>query len=469
MAPQLEGKEPKAPSTTAPARGLERDSSDTTRRDRLRAGLVSLPYHEQVSLLSPRTSRDGLASDASATTVSAGSQGLEFLLAWNSNADLTKVLAFSTPGITAFGVALLAEKVQGAGDHLKGYPNLTPEQWRWIRETGHPFAIGNYWEQNSQGKPLVFVNIYGHGTLGILNMMVADALFPNSPVLALVAATIMYTNFELFGEGSVRARYEPNDFFISNIIPMIGSQAVADLLNLEERLSPSVVASAQSLVYALCSGSKMSKTDWLSLAAYPVLWRLVELSPVFRGRSRLLDEAFEHLATTFGSSEGIGPYTGVAYRGQVGEGTLSAGVGFGPGGQRASVSSMSERVSATVYGERAYRGPDGQPDYRVGASVSMTLGGGTTPKDLEVAKRALVQDVKGYLGAMKGRANEPRTLKALEEAEKELLAAARRCKDASLANEVRSGVFQAATTFLRGEAKADGVLAWLRTLAQKVP
>ncbi len=469
MGPELEKKDREPVPASGP---VHRDRKlESSRRGRLREAIAPLSYSEQVSLLSPREKPGGLSEgEASAEpTVSAGPDGIEFLLAWNSQADLTKVLAFSTPGITAFGVALACELATGRSDHLKGYPNLTAEQWKWIREVGHPFAIGNYWEQNSAGKPLVFTNIYGHGTLGILNMTVADALFPNSPLLALVAASLMYTNFELFGEGSIKAPYEPNDFFISHVIPMAGSQAVADLLHLDQKIPMSVVASAQALVYALCSGSKMSKTDWLALAGYPVLMRLVEISPLFKGRSRLLEQAFEHIATVFGFSEGMGPYTGVAYRDKVGESDLTLGVGIGPGGQRVSASVSGERVAASAYAERSYSGPGGQPDYRVGANLSVRLGETRSAEDVAHAREALKRDVRGFLGAMKGRADRAETLKALAEVERELLAAAERCRDASLANEVRSALWQAASLFQRDESGRQTALALLRTLPGRIP
>jgi hypothetical protein len=333
--------------------------------------------------------------------VTGGPGDIEFLLAWNAKADLTKILAFSTVGITARGLELICELIKEGKDNLKNYPNLTPEQWRWIRETGHPFAIGNYWEENSKGKPLVFVNLWGHGTLGLINMAVADALFPNSPLLALVTASIMYTNFELFGEGSARIKYEPNDFFISNIIPILGSQAVADLFGLEQPIPKSVVASAQALVYALFSGKKMTKEDWLKLAPYPVFVWLLEHAHIFEGRSALLAFTFEHIRTTFGFSKGIGPYTGLGYSTTLGNTNVTLGIGMGPKGQRASVSALSEGFYATVYGERAYL-PQGGTDYRFGAEISVPLG--RTDSELEKVRESVKRDVKWVFQALKNQA-----------------------------------------------------------------
>ena len=453
--PEMEkkGQEKSAPS---PARGQQTPNY----RERLRKDLMPLGYQEQTALLSPKA---GALGQASVQAQSVGAEGIEFLLAWNSNADLTKVLAFSTPGITAFGVALLAEAA-GGKDELRGYPNLTADQWRWIRDTGHPFAVGNYWEQNSQGKPLVFTNIYGHGTLGIINMTVADALFPNSPLLALVAASIMYTNFELFGEGSIRAPYEPNDFFISNVIPMLGSQAVADLLHLNQKIPMGVVASAQALVYALCSGKKMTKEDWLSLAAYPVLVRLVELSPLFRGKNRILDAAFEHVSTIFGMSREMGPYTGIAVRGEVGSASVTGGVAIGPGGQRFSVGVTGEAGSADAYVERTYR-PEGGTDWRVGASVTVPLGR-PAKDETAVLRDAVIRDIKGYVGAMKGRAPDRETIKALDAVERDLLDHAKRCRTRERLEELRSGLHRGAVVFssARTREQFQGAAALLRSL-----
>lgn len=432
-------------------------------------------YDAQRALLSPRAFGDGTTEEKgfrSSGGVSLGSISpteIEFLLAWNSNADLTKVLAFSTAGITAFGIQLLAEMVKDGREYLKGYPNFTEEQWRWIKESGHPFAIGNYWEENSRGKPLVFTNVYGHGTLGIINMAVADKLFPNSPIMALVAASIMYTNFELFGEGFVKAKYEPNDFFISNVIPMIGSQAFADLFHLQQKVPMSVVASAQALVYALGSGKKMSKDDWLKLAGYPVLAKLVESLSILRGRSQVLDETLAHLATTFGISERLGPYTGLGYSQQFGDVRATEALVFGPGGQRASVRVEGERWKAEVFGERSYR--ETGATYQVGADFSMALGG---PKKDEVAQaqRFGKERVSGYLDALSERTTRKDLKERLKGLKKELLAAVERCRSReeviSLVSEVE-GVVRGLKGEEGGDASSfEGAIAYLREIASRI-
>lgn len=398
-------------------RTKSKESQEPRASKKQRLDLTGLGYEQQIARLSPRGG--GEEQNQSNIPASITATDMEFILAWNSKADITKILAFSTPGITAFGATLLAQIATGGPDALKGYPNLTEEQWKWIRETGHPFAIGNYWEENSQGKPLVFTNIYGHGTLGIINMTVADALFPNSPLLALVAASIMYTNFELFGEGSIKARYEPNDFFISNVIPMLGSQAVADMFHLKEKIPPSIVASAQSLVYALCSGKKMTKTDYLALAGYPVLWRLFELSPLFKGKSALLDSAFEHIGTTFGFSQGIGPYTGLAYTGKIKDMDVTAGIGFGPQGQRANLSVSGEGFGANAYVERQYD-KEGGTDFRAGINISVALQG-SSKKEIDVARNALRKDITYSINSLERRTTDKKTKERMKEIGKSLL------------------------------------------------
>lgn len=450
-------------------------------RERIRSTLKPLSYDAQASLLRPKAEpalsptqarSDGkgigdLGAGVRAATVTTGD--LEFLLAWNSNADLTRLLAFSTPGITAFGVALIAQLAKGGPDDLRGYPNLTPEQWRWIRETGHPFAIGNYWEQNSRGQPLVFTNVYGHGTLGIINMAVADRLFPNSPLLALVAASLMYTNFELFGEGSVRAPYEPNDFFISNVIPIIGSQAVADFFHLDQKIPMSTVASAQALVFALCSGKKMTKTDWLALAGYPVLAKLVEVLPIFRGRSTLLDETLDHLATTFGFSKGIGGYTGLTYSQPVGEVEVSTGVGVGPGGQRANVRVSGHDWSASAYAERAYD-ETGQAQPRFGVDVSVALSG-PAKTDLEKAKDWGKKKVAGHFGTLKGSPFQKDLKDAINEVEKELAASVDRCRTREEVQPLVSAVAEVFKWFgpltNKGKNDYENLLSSLRMVASR--
>jgi|GEM_PF-4019612 len=419
-----------------------------------------------------RDAREQMAREPQDIQVVGSHSDIEFLLAWNAKADLTKILAFSSVGVTAFGIQLIAELIKEGKDYLKNYPNLTAEQWRWIRETGHPFAIGNYWEENSQGKPLVFVNVYGHGILGLLNMTVADALFPNSPLLALVAASLMYTNFELFGEGSIRARYEPNDFFISNLIPMLGSQAFANLFGLKERIPLSVVASAQALVYALCSGKKMTKEDWLKLAPYPVLVRLIEVSPIFKGRSALLDAAFDHIRTTFGFSQGIGPYTGVAYSATSGNTTVTTSLGLGPGGQRASITVGGDNFSATAYGERAYL-PQGGTDYRVGAQVTVQLARAhTSDAELATLKNTVKRDVSGVFAILKERAPDKDTAKSASALQRDIENAIEKATDPNTLANFRGDFFRSWRSFQGSisqsgkidKANFEDILATFRTL-----
>lgn len=343
---------------------------------------------------------------------------------WNSGGN-GPPLTYAALGLVGFGVQNLAKP---GGVLPGGIPNATYEHLRWIVTTGRPFSSSNSWEQNSGGKPLVFINLYGHGMLGILNMEMADKLFPGKPLLAVLAASLMYDLFEFYGEGSNTSGpnsggviFENNDFIISQVIPIMGSQAFADALKLNKKLDPSVVASAQTIVYALMSGKKMDKKQWLELAAYPALIKLYDCLKFFRGKNGVLDQGLDHMATTFGFSSGIGGYVGVGYSGVINGAGLNASYGVGPGGQRVSLTFKNKQVFATAFGEMGYQGSSKPPS--VGGSLGFDIG---RPQKSEMERvreyaKKRIKDYFKYSFEELGGSREEKELKANARAIKESL------------------------------------------------